>query len=135
MFTKICMIVVISIAFLTTSLVSGCADHRSKAPRTALIGHVVFIELNDSSDYDELLADSDSMLATIESVRTYSAGKHIDTGRASVINDYDFAIYLGFESVDDLAAYVADEQHVAFVNLWKPKLKALRVYDIHDPSK
>jgi len=132
MFTKLS---VISSVFLSTCLVSGCANHRAAAPRTALIGHVVFVELNDSSEYDELLADSDSMLATIESVRTYSAGKHIDTGRSSVLNDYDLAIYLGFESVDDLAAYVADEQHVAFVNLWKPKLKALRVYGIHDPSK
>lgn len=104
-------------------------------PRTALIGHIVFVELVEDSDYDEILADSDSMLATIPSVSTYAAGRHIDTGRTTVRDDYDLAIYLGFESAEDLAAYVDHEQHNEYVQKWGPKLKALRVYDMHDPTE
>ncbi|MEX0876947.1 MAG: Dabb family protein [Phycisphaerales bacterium] len=118
-----------------TVLLTGCACTSRMPPRTALIGHIVFVELVEDSDYDEILADSDSMLATIPSVSTYAAGRHIDTGRTTVRDDYDLAIYLGFESAEDLAAYVDHEQHNEYVQKWGPKLKALRVYDMHDPTE
>ena len=114
---------------------AACAPTQHRAPRTALIGHIVFVELNEPGDYDAILADSDEMLATIPTVSTFAAGRHIDTGRDTIINDYDLAIYLGFESVEDLATYVAHEQHIAYVTKWKPRLKALRVYDMHDPTE
>lgn len=94
----------------------------------------MFVELQNEADYDEILVDSDDLLATIPSVRTYAAGRHIDTGRDTIINDYDLAIYLGFESVEGLDAYVKHEQHIEYVKKWKPRLNALRVYDMHDPS-
>jgi hypothetical protein len=119
---------------LALALVTGCASTETRAPRTALIGHIVFVELQNEADYDEILADSDDLLATIPSVRTYAAGRHIDTGRDTIINDYDLAIYLGFESVEGLDAYVKHEQHIEYVKKWKPRLSALRVYDMHDPS-
>ena len=120
---------------LSIFALSGCVSTQNQAPRTALIGHIVFVELRDASDYNEILADSDEMLATIPIVATYAAGQHIDTGRSTIINDYDLAIYLGFESVEALAGYVAHDQHVAYVTKWKPRLKELRVYDMHDPTE
>lgn len=117
------------------SILPACASTPTYAPRTALIGHIVFIDLKENSDYDAIIRDSDEMLATIPTVSTYAAGRHIDTGRATIINDYDAAIYLGFESVEDLAAYVEHEQHVAYVKKWKPRLESLRVYDMHDPTE
>lgn len=114
---------------------TACTPSQHRAPRTALIGHIVFITLDDPADYDAILADSDAMLATIPSVSTFSAGRHIDTGRDTIINDYDLAIYLGFESVEGLAAYVDHEQHIAYVNKWKPRLESLRVYDMYDPTE
>jgi hypothetical protein len=126
--------------YLTTLLLvfaasSGCTSTSSQTPRTALIGHIVFVELADPGDYAEILADSDAMLASIPSVITYAAGQHIDTGRSTIINDYDLAIYLGFDTIDGLGEYVTHDQHVAYVTKWKPRLKALRVYDMHDSTK
>ncbi len=95
----------------------------------------MFVELNDFAHYPEILADSDSLLATIPSVSKYAAGSHVDTGRATVSDDYDLAIYLGFESVEALAEYVDHDQHIEYVRKWKPKLKSLRVYDMLDPTK
>lgn len=97
-----------------------------------MIGHIVFIELNNPADYHELLGDTDWMLGTIPAVSAYAAGNHLDTGRSTVRNDYDLAIYLGFESEADLRAYVIDPQHIDYVNKWKPRLKSLRVYDMLD---
>jgi hypothetical protein len=114
---------------------AACTPAQHRAQRTALIGHIVFVNLSDPNDYDALLADSDTMLATIPSVQTYAAGQHLDTGRATVLGDYDLAIYLGFESVEDLSAYVDHPQHIAFVTKWKPRFESLRVYDMHDPTK
>lgn len=130
------MILKICIAMLSALALSGCACmQQQSADRPGLIGHIVFIELQDRADYQEILDDSDSMLSTISGVVSYAAGQHIDTGRESVRRDYDLAIYLGFDSVNDLAGYVASDQHVAFVTKWKPRLGGLRVYDMHDPTR
>jgi len=102
------------------------------APPPALIGHIVFVELENPDDYGSIRRSADSLLGTIPEVATYAAGGHLDTRRDSVRTDYDLAIYLGFASQEDLAAYVAHEQHIAFVNQWKPRLKSLRVYDMLD---
>tara|TARA_R110002073_G_scaffold336572_1_gene535718 strand:- start:21829 stop:22266 length:438 start_codon:yes stop_codon:yes gene_type:complete len=98
----------------------------------AMIGHIVFIQLQNPSDFHALLHDADWMLGTIPSVESYAAGKHLDTGRSTVSSDYDLAVYLGFKSEADLRAYVIDDQHVDFVNKWKPRLKSLTVYDMLD---
>ena len=98
----------------------------------AMIGHIVFIQLQSPSDFHALLHDADWMLGTIPSVESYAAGKHLDTRRSTVSSDYDLAVYLGFKSEADLRAYVIDDQHVDFVNKWKPRLKSLTVYDMLD---
>lgn len=95
---------------------------------------MVFVKLADPSDAAELIADSDRMLGTIPSVRSYYCGRHIDTGRETVIADYDVGAYMGFASEAGYAAYVSDPGHVAFVEKWRPRLEWLRVYDIYDPS-
>ncbi len=111
------------------SLLFGC---QTRAQRPQRIAHVVFIELSDPRDSEEILRDSESMLSTIPGVSTYHAGAHLDTGRPTILDDYDLAIILGFETEADLAHYVAHEQHIGYVTKWKPKLKALRVYDVLD---
>lgn len=117
---------------LATTLISGCASHPSPRP-VAAISHVVFVNLVDPADADALLADARAMLAPIPSVTAYSAGKHLDTGRATVLGDYDVGMILGFDDVDGLNAYVVHPDHVAFVQRWRPRLTGLRVYDIAEP--
>ena len=121
------------LALLVTITLSGCVSAPSRgAPSPQPIAHIVFIKLDDPSDSDEIFADSESMLSTIPSVSTYHAGAHLDTGRSTILSDYDLAIILGFESESDLAQYVAHEQHIEYVEKWKPRLRALRVYDVLD---
>jgi hypothetical protein len=105
---------------------------RAPAQAPAMIGHIVFVQLADPADYHAILHDSDWMLGTIPPVATYAAGKHLDTGRSTIRSDYDLAIYLGFNSEQDLREYVAHPQHIGYVDKWKPKLKSLRVYDMID---
>lgn len=125
------IVLMIGIALCTAACVPAT---QRVAPRTAAIGHIVFVDLKDETDRAELIADSDAMLATIPSVATYAAGEHLDTGRETVLGDYSVGIYLGFETEQDLADYVAHPQHVEYVTKWKPRLESLRVYDIYDPA-
>lgn len=113
-------------------LLSACSTGPSPRP-VAAISHVVFVNLADPADAAELLDDARVMLATIPTVTAYSAGPHIDTGRATVLSDYDIGMILGFDDVEGLNAYVVHPDHVAFVDKWRPRLTGLRVYDIHDP--
>lgn len=102
------------------------------APAPALISHIVFVKLKDETDIANLHRSADFSLATIPSVSVYASGQHLDTGRSTVLNDYDLAIYIGFESQEDLVAYVAHPQHVSFVERWEPKIDSIRVYDMQD---
>lgn len=107
----------------------GCA---SAPPRPALISHVVFVELHDPADIPELIADSDATLAHIPGVVSYATGQPIDTGRDTVLDDYDVGMSLGFDSAEAYARYVAHPDHTRFVARWKPRLTALRIYNFED---
>lgn len=128
------------VMFCVIVCMSGCWGYRAPggkaiippAPRPALIGHIVFVTLNDPAHTDALRYDADYMLGNIPSVSTYASGAHIETGRDTVLDDYDLVIYLGFESREALADYVDHSQHVEFLNKWKPEIEDLRVYDMRD---
>ncbi len=120
------------------NLLAGCASitrESSRAPRPALINHVVFVSLNDPADAPALIAACDARLATIPTASSYHAGQHVDTGRDAVIHDYDVGIFIGFDSLEDYAAYVDHPQHVALVSDWRPKIKALIVRDVQDETE
>jgi len=118
--------------------VAGCAtpDTISSSPsRPALINHVVFVSLNDPLEAEALIADSDARLRAIPLVISYYAGKHVDTGRTNVLNDYDVGIFVGFDSLEDYSEYVNHPNHVGLVNDWRPRIKALIVRDVLDPTE
>lgn len=117
---------------VTTTLLGGCATAPSPRP-VAAISHVVFVDLANPADADALLADARAVLAAIPSVTAYSAGKHLDTGRSTVLGDYDVGMILGFDDTAGLNAYVIHPDHIAFVERWRPRLTGLRVYDIAEP--
>ncbi|MBO6512924.1 MAG: Dabb family protein [Phycisphaerales bacterium] len=130
--SAVLLTLIFTLAACSGSRRAAPADYGTVAPPPARIGHIVFIELKDQRDFHALLKDADWMLGTIPTVSTFAAGKHLDTGRSTVRSDYDLAIYLGFESEQDLSIYVAHPKHIDFVNKWKPRLSALRVYDMID---
>ena len=123
----------IPLALVAAVAIGGCAAPQ-RAARPAYISHIVFASLIEPLDRAELIADSEARLATIPSVVSFAAGEHIDTGRDTVLADYDVGIYLGFASVEGLAEYVAHPRHIAFVRDWGPRVRSLRVYDVADPT-
>lgn len=121
---------IVPLALLTAcAAITGCA---SNPPRPALISHVVFLEAMDERDVPALRADCDASLAGIPGVASYASGAPLDTGRGTVLADYDLGLYIGFNSEEDLAGYVSHPRHVGLVERWKPRLNALRVYDFQD---
>jgi hypothetical protein len=112
-----------------TSLHCPTAPTRPRAPT---IAHVVFAELADPADADQLIADCFRLLRPIPSVASFSCGRHVDTERPSVLHDYHVGLVIGFHSPADYAAYVDHPDHVALVEAWKPRLVRLRVYDFLD---
>jgi hypothetical protein len=113
---------------------AGCASRQgaSGPPTPARISHIVLVSLNDPVDADALIADSDRRLATIPSVVSYAAGRHIDTGRANVAADYDVGLYIGFDSVEGYSQYVDHPDHVNFVSDWMPRIRSLVIRDVLD---
>ncbi len=78
--------------------------------------------------------DCDRLLRPIQSVRSFAAGPHIETGRESVLSDYDVGLVIGFDTVDGYAEYVEHPLHVELVETWRSRIAAIRVYDIYDTS-
>jgi hypothetical protein len=109
----------------------GCAPRGDVAPAPGRINHVVFFELEDPTEAEALIADS-LRLGAIPGVTACYAGRHVDTGRTTVLQDYDVGFFVAFDSEEDYASYVRRPEHVALIEKWRPRLRALRVYDILD---
>ena len=116
-------------------MIYGCESTPRPAERPALITHIVLVDLKNASERADMLADADEKLATIPGVVSYAAGSHFDTGRATVLDDYDAAIVLGFDDREALERYVDHPDHKAFVQRWSPRLDTLRVRDVIDPTE
>ena len=98
-------------AIAALAALSGCESTPRPADRPALITHIVLVDLKNASERADMLADADEKLATIPGVVSYAAGSHFDTGRATVLDDYDAAIVLGFDDRDALERYVDHPDH------------------------
>jgi len=128
--------------FALILIISGCASNRdirsptaaSVSPRPAPINHIVFFNLKNPADADELIADCDRLLATAPGVVSYFAGKRLDTGRANVETDFEVGFYIGFQTQADYAAFVNHPDHVAAVKKWKPRCEWIRIHDVVDDT-
>ncbi len=115
--------------------VAGRDVDRPAAPSVpARINHVVFFDLKDPADADALVSDSRRSLGSIPAVVSLFCGKHVDSGRPAVLTDYDACVYVGFDSLEDYAAYVADQRHRDLVARWRDRLVGYSVYDVLDDT-
>jgi hypothetical protein len=119
---------------LLALLLTACASTSTPA-RPAQINHLAFFVLQDPDDARELIADCDAMASAIPGIVAYYCGTHLDTGRETVDGDYDVGFYVGFDSVEDLRAYVENPNHLALVTKWRPRLSSLRVHDVLDETR
>ncbi|MFG0330405.1 MAG: Dabb family protein [Phycisphaerales bacterium] len=113
------------------TLISGCA---TTTKRAAVVNHPVFFVLNDPSDAAELIDDCDQLIASIPEVSSYYCGRPVDTGRATVLSDYDVGLYVGFDSLQDYAAYVDHPNHIEIVEKWRPRAEVIAVRDVLDDT-
>lgn len=127
-----------AVALVGAATLGGCAapgragaGGGAIAPAPGRINHVVFFELNNAADAEALIAES-LQLGAIPGVTACYAGRHIDTGRETVRDDYDVGFFVAFDSEEDYASYVSHPDHVALVEKWRPRLRALRTYDVLD---
>ncbi len=115
--------------------IGGCASGFGGGPaRPALINHVVFVKLHDPGESGALIRECDEKLRTIPGVEAYYAGRHVDTGRPTVIADYDVGVFVGFGSREAYAAYVDHPNHTGLVAAWRPRMAWLHVYDVLDET-
>jgi hypothetical protein len=69
-------------------------------------------------------------LSDIGQIRDLQVGKAIPSERLIVDDSFSFGIYMRFDSVVDMNAYLTDPRHVRFVDTQvKPHLEKLVVYD------
>ncbi|MCB9897182.1 MAG: Dabb family protein [Planctomycetes bacterium] len=121
-------------SLLLTLALLGCAasDDAARPRRAAPLLHLVGMSLvaPEPASVDALQHDCDLFLAHIPSVVEYASGRHLDTGRATVTDDYDVFVLIGFDDVDGYRAYLEHPDHLALVAKWKPLLSALVVRDV-----
>ncbi len=99
-------------------------------PTTGVINHVVFFDLQDPADAEELIADCYDLLSF--NPKSGYAGRHYDIGRSSVISDYDVGFFVAFNSEEEYRAYIEHPKHIALVEKWKSQWDSIRVYDVGD---
>lgn len=132
----------LALAILGAAVAAGCAasgtahdERTAPPPPPARINHIVLFDLRNAADADALIADSRESLGSIPGVVSLFCGKHVDAGRPAVMTDYDACVYVGFDSLEDYGAYVADARHQALVARWKDRLHGYRVYDVLDDAE
>ena len=124
------------IAPLILPFLVACAGSPNPNPlaHQAPINHVVLITLENPADAAEMLADN-HLLTGISSVRSFWAGTPLDIGRgAPVDGNYTVGLNVGFDDVDGYENYLAAPAHVAYVKKWKPRWKAVRIFDVVTPD-
>jgi hypothetical protein len=96
------------------------------------ISHVVLCWLKDpgNQDHRQQIIDVSKSFSEIPSVRSVHVGTALSSDRAIVDDSFDVAIYLTFDSKENLQAYLGHPKHVAAKeNVLMPLVKKVVVYD------
>lgn len=101
-------------------------------PRAASILHIVLVRLQDPLDIAEMVHDSLDMAGEIPSVTTSFVGLHLETGRATVVRDYDVCLTVGFDDEAGYAEYLSHPAHLRLLEKWGPRIEWLRIHDAQD---
>ena len=134
---RIAAAVILATTFATTfaTVLPACQQVPttiSPARTTVMPGrlqHIVLVDLEDDADIPRMRADSDRLLPTIPTVKGYVCGTHVETGRANVAHDYDLAIVVQFDSVEDYRAFLEHPVHQQLVREWRSKWRRSYIVD------
>ena len=94
------------------------------------IHHVVLLKLNQRSDYEKIVKDANSVLRAIPTANNLFIGKHVETERNEINDDYDCAIVMDFVDEISYMEYLKHPSHIQFVDEWSTKCKSITIYDI-----
>ena len=94
----------------------------------------MLIKLRESSEADELVADTRRHLSSIPQVIDLRIGRPFDIGRPGVDLDWDVAVSMRFTDRAAYEAYLVHPEHLALVNSWQPYWEWIRVHDAIDAS-
>jgi hypothetical protein len=99
---------------------------------TPSVQHIVLVWLKPDTapEVREQIMAGSKALTDIGQIRDLRMGKAIPSERPIVDDSFSFGIYMRFDSVADMNAYLTDPKHVQFVDTQvKPHLEKLVVYD------
>jgi hypothetical protein len=111
----------------TTISPMGMPAHTTVMP--GRLQHIVLVDLEDNADIPRMRAESDRLLPTIPTVKGYVCGTHVETGRANVAHDYDLAIVVQFDSVEDYRVFLEHPVHQQLVREWRSKWRRSYIVD------
>ena len=127
---------ILTLALISLAII-GCSTVPANQPDPVKVWHVVIVRLKNPGDPDaqKKLLEAGNTLRQIKSVRVLYAGKAIKTDRAHVDNNYDVAFNIGFESAEDMAAYVKDPIHIKTAKeILMPLAQDYTVFDFYNES-
>ncbi|MBD3166839.1 hypothetical protein GF324_09585 [bacterium] len=90
-----------------------------------MIQRIVLLKLTDPSEIDDVLKKSREVLPNLPGVRKYSQGRVLKK------SDYDIALLLTFDSMNDVHAYIPYPAHRAYVDDYlKPKIHSIAAMNV-----
>ncbi|HEY3487526.1 MAG TPA: Dabb family protein [Gammaproteobacteria bacterium] len=96
------------------------------------VNHIVLVWLKPDTQpttYQQIL-EASKALGAIGQIQELRIGKSIPSERPIVDDSFSFGLYMRFETVEAMNAYLTDPRHVQFVDtLVKPNLEKLVIYD------
>lgn len=98
-----------------------------------MIRHSVYFWLDESLDSEQKLQFEGGMRALfdIDVVKNGSYGKAAATPERPVTNnDFDYALFLEFDSVEGHNTYQTNPDHQVFVDDFSPWFKTVKIFDI-----
>ena len=117
---------------MVVAMVFLCSCISSKKASSERVNHVVLCWLKDSGNKEQrqkLIRES-LEFESIPGVLEVRAGEVVKSDRPIVDSSYDVAIFLSYESVDDLKAYLIHPDHKKAVKeVLRPLVKKVLVYD------
>lgn len=113
----------------------GCQPyHIFRAPPGTVV-HVVLVKLKDPAKRDDLMRSCREDLARIGTVRRWTYGPPIDTGRGERVDSaYDVGLTFEFDDAEGYRAYLASGGHAAFIERWQSEFASLRIFDYAEPA-
>lgn len=109
-------------------LVTACASVQVREPVHHIV--LVWLKADTAPDVRAQIIEASKELRQIPGIRDLQVGTAIPSERPIVDDSFSLGLYMRFDSVADMNAYLTDPKHVEFVDTQvRPYLEKLLVYD------